>query len=135
MLTVYHQSQKISLLTHASIIPKDITSRPQVAKPAIHLADYYIFGNPALSAQSKETVNWTLRGIIIDKNDKNTAVLGTSDLDEATYNVGDRLSDGSIVMKILPDQVMLSRDGQIETLTIDWQTEKADLNIKSTDED
>jgi hypothetical protein len=36
--------------------------------------------------------------------------------------VGDKLADGSIIFKILPDRVLITRDGIVDTLFISWES-------------
>lgn len=91
------------------------------------LAGAHLFGqiqatsSTASLANAPDTqLNFTLLGILAGTRDKESLALIAKDAtDEAPYAIGDDVSPGVGLQAIFPDRVILSRNGQLETLRLD----------------
>ena len=86
------------------------------AKKNLSIVEWHLFGEQA-GPVTEANMKWVLRGIILgNKMTQNFAIIASSDTDETVYKSGDKLADGTIVMGIQPDKVLLIHEGTIETL-------------------
>lgn len=80
---------------------------------------------PAVSqqnlSQAPETaLNLTLVGLLADRNDRySRALIAIQNGEEKAYAVGDDVSRGVTLQAIFPDRVILSRNGRLETLSLE----------------
>jgi hypothetical protein len=81
------------------------------------IAQYHVFGISA-NTQRIAQGNLELRGVFLGLAAMNsTAVIGTNDnTDEAPYSVGDELPDGSRLVAVLDDHIIIDRHGLTENL-------------------
>lgn len=72
-------------------------------------------------AQAPETaLNLTLVGLLADGTDRySRALIAIQNGDEKGYAVGDDISRGVTLQAIFPDRVILSRNGRLETLSLE----------------
>lgn len=101
------------------------TSGPDAAA----IADAHLFGSyqapasPALNAMAEAPdtrLALTLLGILAATADKESrALISSSDGKEEPYSIGDDVTKGATLQAIFPDRVILSRNGQLETLRLD----------------
>ena len=75
----------------------------------------------ATAASAPETaLNFTLLGLLADDREPySRALIATQNGDEKAYAVGDDLSRGVTLQAIFPDRVILSRNGRLETLSLE----------------
>jgi general secretion pathway protein C len=65
------------------------------------------------------TLSWTLKGVLSDPDPRRSfAILAPQGQREKLYRVGDALPGNVRLDQILPDQVILARDGKLETLRL-----------------
>ena len=91
------------------------------------LASAHLFGeyqaqaSTATLANAPDTqLNFTLLGILAGTSEKDSlALIAKEGGDEAPYSIGDDVSPGVFLQAIFLDRVILSRNGQLETLRLD----------------
>ncbi|WP_428312217.1 type II secretion system protein GspC [Hydrocarboniphaga sp.] len=85
--------------------------------------DYQAPADPQLDQMDKAPdtrLSLNLLGILAADRDKESrALIGTQDGEEKPYSVGDDVVRGVNLQAIFPDRVILSRNGQLETLRLD----------------
>jgi type II secretory pathway component PulC len=88
-----------------------------VAQEPIPLAQWHLFGVNEQTAKVAQG-DLELRGIFMGKggNKQSTCVIAVSGGEEETYTINDQLPDGSKVINILPDRVVIEHNGTIENL-------------------
>ncbi len=94
----------------------------------------HLFGiyNPApaksdIAKAPDTTLNLTLLGILANsKNKAASRALISSGSEEKPYSVNDAISAGVTLYAIFPDRVVLSRNGQLETLRLDKDQPNSD---------
>lgn len=65
------------------------------------------------------TLSWALKGVLSDPDsNRSFAILAPQGQREKLYRVGDALPGNVRLEQILPDQVILARDGKLETLRL-----------------
>ncbi len=90
---------------------------------AAHL--FGIYQPVAISTQAAREapdtpLNLTLMGIFAGTSeDFSRALIGQQGGDEQPYSVGDRITPGVVLQKIMTDRVILLRDGRLETLRLE----------------
>lgn len=113
----YHQIKKLS---HAPI--PFINSHPAKSYhlfPSLNNLSLPLFGKT--QNRILPLTHWQLLGVIVEKNTKNSlAVIDGPELKEQIFQVGDKLPDGSIIMKILPDQILLNYHDVLHHLLLVW---------------
>lgn len=103
---------------------------PKPARAALNadaLAGAHLFGQYQASASATNVANapdtqlaFTLLGILAGTRDKESlALIAKDNADEAPYAIGDDVSPGVALTAIFTDRVILSRNGQLETLRLD----------------
>lgn len=122
-----------------SLVPTPESARWQppptaVAKPraagldVTTIINAHLFGTweaPAVTAQSAESapetaLNLTLVGLMADRDDRySRALIAIQNGEERGYAVGDDISRGVTLQAIFPDRVILSRNGRLETLSLE----------------
>lgn len=128
---VYQSYEIVTLLKSQSTntqLSKKYAASNQLAKVQ-SLADWHLFGVPPTpAAVVMPQTKWNLLGVILGANEySNFAVIASNDSDEGIYQMGDKLPDGALVAKILPNQVLLTRsDNTNETLLISWDVSSPD---------
>jgi general secretion pathway protein C len=98
------------------------------------IAAAHLFGlyNPApvkpdIAKAPDTTLNLTLLGILANsKNKAASRALIANGSDEKPYSVNDAISAGVTLYAIFPDRVVLSRNGQLETLRLDKDQPNSD---------
>ena len=109
------QDKSFRTLTPAS------TTISSIKKSSI--AESHLFGSHENFSSVETRTQWTLRGIILgSKAENNLAIIASSDTDERIYRPGDQLTDGTEIVSILSDRVVLTHNGAPETLLISWDT-------------
>ncbi len=80
-----------------------VQSRPQIVQPA---------------SVPETRLNLTLRGVLAAPGEQAIALIASGSGPESVYQVGDRLPGGAVLKEVLPDRVVLERNGQLETLKL-----------------
>jgi general secretion pathway protein C len=93
--------------------------------PAATLVQWRLFGQAQPFVDPRQTVApdtslaLTLYGIIAGDDPRTgRAIIGGSDVPQASYAAGAELSPGVVVDSVYPDRVLLSRNGVLETLRL-----------------
>lgn len=136
LFTIYDQVFAVISLSKKQIIPKDFQSKINI-KPApirneISISTWHLFGVPETLAEDTQTP-WILRGIIVDRKGDNVAIIASSDTNENTYHAGEKLADGTTILKILSDHILIVRSKTIQSLYIPWNENTSNLNPPPTD--
>lgn len=97
--------------------------------------DYQAPADPQLDQMDKAPdtrLSLNLLGILAADRDKESrALIGTQDGEEKPYSVGDDVVRGVNLQAIFPDRVILSRNGQLETLRLDKDRPSASLSANA----
>jgi len=105
----------------------------QLIASAHLFGDYQAPADASLDRMEKAPdtrLNLTLLGILAADQDKGSrALIADGGGDEKPYSVGDKVPGGVKLQAIFPDRVILSRDGQLETLRLD--KEKAPSSLQA----
>jgi general secretion pathway protein C len=95
----------------------------QLIASAHLFGDYQAPADASLDRMDKAPdtrLNLTLLGILAADQDKGSrALIADGGGDEKPYSVGDKVPGGVNLQAIFPDRVILSRNGQLETLRLD----------------
>lgn len=100
---------------------------PRTALNVDALAAAHVFGqyqataSTASLANAPDTqLNFTLLGILAGTRDKESrALIAKDNAEEGAYSIGDDVAPGVTLQAIFLDRVILSRNGQLETLRLD----------------
>lgn len=88
----------------------------------------HLFGNyeaPAVTQQTAATapetaLNLSLVGLLADRDERySRALIAVQGAEERAYAVGDDITRGVTLQAIFPDRVILSRNGRLETLSLE----------------
>jgi len=138
IVTISYQIYSINLLSKENHIFSILLTKPNTENytfpEKIHIKNWNLFDtkNNASINRAKPT-KWILRGIILGDNLKNSlAIIASHDRDEAIYAIGDKLTDGTVIKKILPNEIVLEYNGKLNKLSIPWDTENQILNSKKS---
>jgi general secretion pathway protein C len=103
--------------------PSSTGPNAELVAQAHLFGDYQAPADPAQEDMSKapETrLNLNLVGILASERDEESlALIGTPDGEEKSYAIGETIPPGVSLQAIFPDRVILSRNGQLETLLLD----------------
>ena len=104
----------------AELMPKEMTLHRVDAN---RIANQHLFGianvgGSNLSNAPETTLALTLHGIVADKRTSESRALIVANGDEEPYAIGATLPGGAVIRAILPDKVMLARDGRMEALRL-----------------
>lgn len=88
------------------------------------LVDQHLFGSADVQSAStsanapETTLDLTLNGIAADVHQHVSRAIITAGGNQQTYGVGAQLPGGAVIKDILPDQVLLSLNGRVESLRL-----------------
>jgi general secretion pathway protein C len=72
-------------------------------------------------------LNVTIVGILYDETPENSQVIiRSSSGEEKTYVIGDKIPGGAVIKRIIPNGVLVERDGTLESLSLP----KSELNFE-----
>jgi len=90
--------------------------------PILTLEKSPIFGVKPKELTTRVNTKFTLLGVMIASNNKDSkAILTTQNGDADVYQVGDKLPDGSSLVRVYQDRVTLRRLGSLETVYLNWE--------------
>jgi len=100
------------------------------------VAALHLFGNADEAAVKVEQapitapetrLNLTLKGLVaLDSQQEALAIIAPGQGSEQAYRVGEAVPGGAVLHEILPDRVILKRDGRFETLTLPKESMKSE---------
>jgi hypothetical protein len=122
IILLYVFYSQTSAIVNLIYQPVFLEYKPPVDKKIyMSTASSHLFGKE--TSIHPDRFKWILHGIILgDQAKNNIAILVSPKSQEAMNQVGDKLADGSIIFKILPDRVLITRDGIVDTLFISWES-------------
>jgi len=110
-----------------ALLPGDATA-PVDATPAgtaaitparTSVARWHLFGNTPQAASGPSTTSLILRGTLADADPKaGIAVIADAGKGERSWRVGEEVSPGVRLARVYADRVVVTRDGNEETLTL-----------------
>ncbi|CAK0774755.1 general secretion pathway protein C [Gammaproteobacteria bacterium] len=112
--TVQNSSVDTVLQTHLFGKPKVVESAKIAPVPVASIP--VPTRNPTSAETSEAAIRFTLRGIMA--GEPSGAIISWPGEPDRFFRVGGKLSGGSIVQKIQADQVILSREGKLTTLSL-----------------
>jgi type II secretion system protein C len=117
----------IHLQQSQQAIPKKPLSSPITQLPVSAIPSWHLFGTADSNTVTTTTnLPLTLVGVMIRSETKaSIAIIAESQQDEKSYHVNDHLPGGAMLYKILPDAVIIQRNGKLERLPL-AQNEKND---------
>lgn len=103
-----------------SVVPLLQANKKVQVKPSI--ATWHLFGvyqNNEAALLPKTQLHLDLQGIFFSRIlSRSQALIAGSDRLAKPYHAGEEVPGGAIIERILPDSVILKRDGKLEVLTI-----------------
>lgn len=86
------------------------------------LAKAPLFGVASTVASTRVNTNLLLLGVFLANDGKRSQAIIANQGEEAkVYRVSDQLADGGKLYSVYADRVMLQRNGQLETLYLEWE--------------
>ncbi|KTD82883.1 type II secretion system protein N [Legionella waltersii] len=126
MLIIYSYASLLFFKIGAASTQNSETNAVELPKQedAKHFLKASLFGvympNDLNDDNVKESLlNVTLVGILYDENPENSQVIiRSSSGDEKTYVIGDKIPGGAVIKRIIPNGVLVERDGTLESLSL-----------------
>jgi type II secretory pathway component PulC len=122
---VYQLYDSVDIVLERGTGPKEVALLPSAAKQstASQLAQAPLFGAAVQSSVTRVNTNLLLFGVFVAGNKgQSKAIIASQGKEPKVYKVNDELADGGRLASVLGDRVQLLRNGQRETLYLDWKT-------------
>ena len=117
---LYQVYDGIDLLTQAA---QTSTEAPELPMPAATttVAQTPLFGTANPVRQARINTNLLLLGVFLAGNPREShAVIASQGKEAKEYKVNDQLADGGKLQAVYRNHVQLERNGQLETLYLEW---------------
>lgn len=119
-----------SLLPHDDAAPADAAPPEAAASPTAStrdsLAHWHLFGNTPVASTGPSTTSLILRGTLADADPKaGIAVIADAGKGERSWRVGEEVSPGVRLARVYADRVVVTREGNEETLQLPRDSERA----------